>query len=44
MKPSVNLLLPDYKPLTKIILLAGPAFYTVAGEGIKEAIAKLNAK
>lgn len=36
--------LSDYKPLTKIILLAGPAFYTVAGEGIKEAISKLNAK
>lgn len=36
--------LADYKPLTKIILLAGPAFYTVAGEGIKDAIAKLNAK
>jgi len=31
-----------YKPLTKVTLLAGPAFYTVAGEGIKEAIAKLN--
>jgi hypothetical protein len=31
-----------YKPLTKITLLAGPAFYTMAGEGIKEAIAKLN--
>lgn len=31
-----------YKPLTKITLLAGPAFYSVAGEGIKEAIAKLN--
>jgi len=31
-----------YKPLTKITLLAGPAFYTVAGEGIKEAITKLN--
>jgi hypothetical protein len=31
-----------YNPLTKITLLAGPAFYTVAGEGIKEAIAKLN--
>ncbi|KAA6438520.1 peptidase M17 [Dyadobacter flavalbus] len=28
-----------YKPLAKITLLAGPAFYTVAGEGIKEAIA-----
>jgi hypothetical protein len=36
--------LASYKPLTKIILLAGPAFYTVAGEGIKEAIATLNAK
>lgn len=36
--------LSDNKPLTKIILLAGPAFYTVAGEGIKEAITKLNAK
>ncbi|MBE8728224.1 peptidase M17 [Flavobacterium sp. KB82] len=36
--------LSDHKPLTKIILLAGPAFYTVAGEGIKEAITKLNAK
>jgi hypothetical protein len=31
-----------YNPLTKITLLAGPAFYSVAGEGIKEAIAKLN--
>ena len=36
--------LANYKPLTKIILLAGPAFYNVAGEGIKEAIAKLNSK
>lgn len=36
--------LSDNKPLTKIILLAGPAFYTVAGEGIKEAITKLNSK
>jgi Cytosol aminopeptidase family, N-terminal domain len=36
--------LSDHKPLTKITLLAGPAFYNVAGEGIKEAIAKLNAK
>jgi len=35
--------LAEYKPLTKVILLAGPAFYTVAGEGIKEAISKLNA-
>jgi len=30
--------------LKKLILLAGPAFYNVAGEGIKEAIAQLNAK
>ncbi|MEO8532929.1 MAG: M17 family peptidase N-terminal domain-containing protein [Flavobacterium sp.] len=36
--------LSDNKPLTKIILLAGPAFYNVAGEGIKEAITKLNSK
>ncbi|MES2486083.1 MAG: M17 family peptidase N-terminal domain-containing protein [Bacteroidota bacterium] len=27
------------KPITKITLLAGPAFFTVAGEGIKKAIA-----
>lgn len=36
--------LATYKPLKKLILLAGPAFYTVAGEGIKNAIAQLNAK
>lgn len=36
--------LADYKPLTKVTLLAGPAFYNVAGEGIKNAIAKLNSK
>lgn len=36
--------LANYKPLTKVILLAGPAFYTVAGEGIKEAITQLNSK
>jgi len=36
--------LSDHKPLSKIILLAGPAFYTVAGDGIKEAINKLNTK
>lgn len=36
--------LSNDKPLTKIILLADPAFYTTAGEGIKEAIAKLNSK
>lgn len=32
----------SFKPLTKITLLAGPAFYTVAGEGIKQAIATFN--
>lgn len=32
----------SYRPLVKITLLAGPAFYTVAGDGIKEAIEKLN--
>jgi len=31
-----------YKPVVKVTLLAGPAFYTVAGDGIKEAISKLN--
>jgi len=31
----------SFKPLTKIILLAGPAFFTVAGEGISEAITTL---
>ncbi|WP_125723547.1 M17 family peptidase N-terminal domain-containing protein [Flavobacterium ustbae] len=36
--------LATHKPLKKIILLAGPAYYTVAGEGIKQAIAKLNTK
>ncbi|KAF2326541.1 M17 family peptidase N-terminal domain-containing protein [Flavobacterium ginsenosidimutans] len=36
--------LAEYKPLTKVILLAGPAFYNVAGEGIKDAITKLNSK
>lgn len=36
--------LADYKPLKNITLLAGPAFYTVAGEGITEAITKLNSK
>jgi hypothetical protein len=29
------------KPFTKVILLAGPSFFTVAGEGIKEAIATI---
>jgi hypothetical protein len=32
----------SFKPLTKVTLLAGPAFYTVAGQGIKEAIATFN--
>ena len=27
-----------FKPLSKVILLAGPAFFTVAGQGIQEAI------
>lgn len=31
----------EFKPLTKVILLAGPAFFTVAGEGIAEAIAAI---
>ncbi|BAV06482.1 Cytosol aminopeptidase family, N-terminal domain [Filimonas lacunae] len=34
--------LATYKPVTKVILLAGPAFFTTAGEGIKEAIASFN--
>lgn len=36
--------LAEHKPLTNVILLAGPPFFTVAGDGIKEAITKLNAK
>lgn len=28
-----------YNPITKVTLLAGPAFFTTAGEGIKDAIA-----
>ena len=32
------------KSLKKLILLAGPAFYNVAGQGIKEAITQLNTK
>lgn len=31
----------DYKPLTKITLLAGPAFFAAAGQGIKAGIANL---
>lgn len=31
-----------YKSLSKVILLAGPAFFTTAGGGIKEAITELN--
>jgi len=34
----------DFKPLTKVTLLAGPAFFAVAGEGIQEAIATMNKK
>ncbi|NQX40914.1 Cytosol aminopeptidase family, N-terminal domain [Pedobacter steynii] len=30
-----------FKPVSKVILLAGPAFFTTAGEGIQEAIAAL---
>lgn len=30
-----------FKPVTKVILLAGPSFFTVAGGGIQEAIASL---
>lgn len=32
----------SFKPISKVILLAGPSFFTVAGEGIKEAIASIN--
>lgn len=28
----------NFKPMTKVILLAGPSFFTVAGEGIQEAL------
>jgi len=35
-KKMVNL-----KPVSKVILLAGPAFFTTAGEGIQEAIAAI---
>lgn len=31
-----------FKPITKVTLLAGPAFFTVAGQGIKDAIATFN--
>jgi hypothetical protein len=31
-----------FKPVTKITLLAGPSFFAVAGEGIKQAITRLN--
>ncbi|MCJ8153029.1 peptidase M17 [Chryseobacterium sp. SSA4.19] len=34
----------DNLKLKKLILLAGPAFFTTAGGGIQEAISKLNAK
>jgi hypothetical protein len=32
----------SYKPLTKVTLLAGPAFFTTAGQGIKEVITTFN--
>jgi len=32
----------SYKPINKITLLAGPAFFTTAGEGITKAIAAFN--
>ncbi|SEW43042.1 Cytosol aminopeptidase family, N-terminal domain [Chitinophaga sp. YR573] len=32
----------SYKPLVKVTLLAGPSFYTTAGQGIKEAITSFN--
>jgi hypothetical protein len=32
----------SFKSLTKVTLLAGPAFFNVAGQGIKEAIATFN--
>jgi len=34
--------LATFKPIEKITLLAGPAFFTTAGDGIKKAIATLN--
>lgn len=36
--------LSDKMKLKKLILLAGPSFFTVAGGGIQEAISKLNTK
>ena len=33
-----------FKPVTKVTLLAGPAFFVTAGEGIKEAIASFTVK
>lgn len=32
----------SFKPLTKVILLAGPAFFSTAGEGIQQGIASFN--
>ena len=34
--------LADFTPLTQVYLLAGPAFFDIAGEGIREAIASFN--
>jgi len=31
-----------YKPISKVMLLAGPAFFITAGEGIEEAISTIN--
>jgi len=31
----------SFKPMTKVILLAGPSFFTVAGEGISEALSAI---
>ncbi|MGK6341405.1 M17 family peptidase N-terminal domain-containing protein [Chryseobacterium sp. DT-3] len=36
--------LSEKMELQKLILLAGPSFFSVAGEGIKEAVSKLNAQ
>jgi hypothetical protein len=37
-----NKAMSDYKPMNKITLLAGPAFYKIAVAGIKEVIASFN--
>jgi hypothetical protein len=35
--------MPDFKPLTKITILAGPSFYTISSKGIKDAIDEIKA-